>query len=275
MAAGRAQWDGVGMFGDPAAYERFMGRWSARLAPAFLEEVGLGDPAAVVDVGCGTGNLALAVAERWPSARVTGVDPSTAFVLAARERAGSSPVRFEVGDAQDLPLPSGCFDASLACLVLNFVPNPSGALAEMSRVTRAGGTVAACVWDYSDGMSMLREMWDAVASVGLDAGHLDERRMPLGHAEALASLLTTAGLGAVTDGDVVVQAGFSSFDDYWDPFLGGQGAGGQFVASLAEEERTRVRDEVHGRLGDGPFVLPLRAWFARATVPGSERSGGT
>ena len=139
MAAGGAEWDGVGMFGDPAAYERFMGRWSARLAPAFLEEVGLGDPAAVVDVGCGTGNLALSVAERWPSARVTGVEPSAAFV-------------------------------------------------------RAG------VWDYSDGMSMLREMWDAVASVGLDAGHLDVRRMPLGHAGALASLLAMAGLEDGTDG---------------------------------------------------------------------------
>ena len=275
MAAGGAEWDGVGMFGDPAAYERFMGRWSARLAPAFLEEVGLGAPAAVVDVGCGTGNLALAVAERWPSARVTGVDPSAAFVRAARQRAGSSQVRFEVGDAQNLPLPGGSVDASLACLVLNFVPDPSRAVAEMSRVTRPGGTVAACVWDYSDGMSMLREMWDAVASVGLDAGHLAEGRMPLGHAGALASLLATAGLEGGTDGEVVVQAWFSSFDDYWDPFLGGQGAGGQFVASLSEGERTRLRDEVHGRLGNGPLVMPLRAWFARATVPESGRSGDT
>ena len=169
------------MFGDPAAYECFMGRWSARLAPAFLEEVGLGDPGAVVDVGCGTGNLALAVAERWPSARVTGVDPSAVFVRDARRRAGSSQVRFQVGDALDLPLPGGSVDASLAS--------------------------------------------------------------------------------------------FSSFDDYGDPFLDGQGAGGQFVASMAQGERSRVRDEVHGRLGDGPFVLPLGAWFARATVPGSGRRG--
>jgi trans-aconitate methyltransferase len=257
------------VFGDAAAYDRFMGRWSQRLAPAFLDAVTEPEPSAVLDVGCGTGNLSMAAAGRWPSATVRGVDPSAAFVRAARERAVATRVSFEVGDAQNLPLPAGIVDVSLACLVLNFVPEPAGAVAEMCRVTRPGGTVAACVWDYADGMVMLHEMWDAAASVGLDAGDLDERRAPLGHRGALAGLLRDAGLRVVTDGAVVVEAGFSSFDDYWQPFLGGQGAGGRFVATLTEAERAVLRAELQRRLGAGPFDLPLRAWAAAATVPAS------
>ena len=258
------------MFGDAAAYERFMGRWSERLAPVFLDATGARDPSEVLDVGCGTGNLTRAAAQRWPSARVTGVDPSAAFVGAARERSPASAVRFELGDAQGLPLPDGAVDASFACLVLNFVPDSARAVAEMRRVTRPGGIVAACVWDYGGGMGMLRELWDAAASLHLDAGDLDERRMPLGQRHALARLLGDAGLEVVTDGEVVVKARFSSFDDYWDPFLGGQGSGGRFVTSLPEASRARLRDELHRRLGNSAFELPLRAWVAAAAVPASD-----
>ena len=260
------------MFGDAAAYERFMGRWSARLAPLFLDAVTVLEPSAALDVGCGTGNLARAVAQRWPSAQVTGVDPSAAFVAAARARTTESRVRFELGDAEDLPLADDAVDASWACLVLNFVPDPVRAVAEMRRVTRVGGIVAACVWDYGDGMRMLRELWEAAAALHLDAGGLDERRMPLGRRGALARLLAEGGLEVVSDDGVVVEARFDSFDDYWNPFLGGQGSGGRFVASLSEGSRAALRTELQRRLGGGPFGLPLRAWVAAAAVPASGKA---
>ncbi len=266
------EWDGGRVFGDAAAYERFMGRWSERLAPLFLDVVQVPGPAAVLDVGCGTGTLTRSAADRWPSARVIGVDSSAAYVRAARERGLPPRVRFEVGDAQDLPVAAGAVDVSLACLVLNFVADPSRAVAEMRRVTRPGGLVAACVWDYAEGMVMLHELWDAAAAVGLDAGDLDERRMPLGRRGALAALLGGAGLDVATDGEVVVAAHFASFEDYWSPFLGGQGSGGRFVASLPEDSRGVLRRELERRLGNGPFELPLRAWVAAATVPASGSS---
>ena len=121
------------MFGDAAAYERFMGRWSARLAPAFLDELRMPDPQRVLDVGSGTGNLTRAVAERWPGCEVIGVDPSVAFVEAARKRAigRGGRVHFEVGSADALPLDDASVDAALALLVLTFVPDADRAVAQM------------------------------------------------------------------------------------------------------------------------------------------------
>jgi ubiquinone/menaquinone biosynthesis C-methylase UbiE len=157
------------VFADAAAYERFMGRWSRRLAPALLDWAALTRPTRFLDVGSGTGNLALAVAGRWPGCEVLGVDPSPGFVAHASGRvADGAPVRFEQGSAMELPVEAGWADAAFAMLVLNFVPDASVAATEMCRVTRSGGTVAAAVWDYGGGMQMLRTFWDVVPAVDPD-----------------------------------------------------------------------------------------------------------
>ena len=164
-----------GVFVDAPAYERFMGRWSAVLAPAFLTAVDLDDGHdVVVDVGCGTGNLAAAVLDRWSDATVVGVDPSEAFVESARGRLRDSGFRGEVGSGAALPLPDDAADAALALLVLNFLPDPAAGVADMRRVTRPGGVVGAAVWDYGGGMAMLRAYWDAAAVVHPDAAAVDE-----------------------------------------------------------------------------------------------------
>ena len=198
------------MFGDAAAYERFMGRWSARLAPAFLDELRMPDPQRVLDVGSGTGNLTRAVAERWPGCEVIGVDPSVAFVEAARKRAigRGGRVHFEVGSADALPLDDASVDAALALLVLTFVPDADRAVAQMQRVTRPGGLLAAAVWDYGARMEMLRTLWDAAARLDPGVVGQDEGTMPLGRPGGLIDLWQRSGLDDVDGGRVSVSTRF-------------------------------------------------------------------
>jgi SAM-dependent methyltransferase len=254
------------VFGDAAAYERFMGRWSAALAPRFLDvALGAGAPATVCDVGCGTGNLSAELLHRDPGCRVTGVDPSPAFVDAAQARLGGPGARFVTGSADRLPLGDGEADAALALLVLNFVPDPDAAVAEMRRVTRPGGALAAAVWDYRSGMAMLRVFWDAAAAVR--EGAVDEALDRPAASGGLGALLDRGGLDDVSEGVVAVPMHFASFDDYWEPFLLGTGPAGAYVAALSDDERTAVRDELERRLGTSAFDLESTARWARGTVP--------
>ncbi|HET6966981.1 MAG TPA: class I SAM-dependent methyltransferase [Ornithinibacter sp.] len=262
------------MFGDPAAYERFMGRWSVLLAPAFLDVVGLdaaGPPTGVLDVGSGTGHLTRAVAARWPRCDVVGVDPAAGFVEAARARAESdgdaARLRFEVGEAGALPLDDDSVDAAVALLVLNFVPDPDLAMAEMCRVTRPGGVVAAAVWDYGRGMGMLRALWDAATRLDPAVAGQDEATMPLGRPGGLPDLWRRTGLIDTADGSVEVCRRFAAFADYWEPFLEGTGPAGVYVSGLSDAGRAALRAEVLADLGPGPFDLTSRAWWVRGTVP--------
>ena len=257
------------MFGDAAAYERFMGRWSVRLAPVFLDAVGMTDPRRVLDLGSGTGNLTRAVADRWPACEVVGVDPSPPFVAAARERAAdlAPRVRFEVGGADQLPLDDGSVDAALALLVLNFVPDADRAVAELRRVVRPGGVLAAAVWDYGGRMEMLRRLWDAAARLDPSVVGQDEATMPLGRAGGLAELWRRCGLADVEGGGVEVSTRFDDFDDYWEPFLAGQGPAGVYVAGLSDAGRAALRDELAASVGPGPFDLTATAWWVRGTNP--------
>ena len=256
------------MFGDAAAYERFMGRWSARLAPQLLDAVALPEPRSVVDVGCGTGLLASAVVERWPACRVIGIDPSPSFVAAAVERLAGTAATARVGDAMDLPLPDGSVDAALASLVLNFVPEPARAASEMSRVTRVGGMAAASVWDYGGGMGMLRTFWHAVARLDPHVARQDGDTTPLSRSGGLARLWGAAGLIDVVEGELTVPTAFTSFEDYWEPFLLGTGPAGAHVAGLSDAGRAALRADLEGHLGQGPFELTARARWVRGTVPG-------
>jgi SAM-dependent methyltransferase len=255
------------VFGDAAAYERFMGRWSAMLAPFLLDAVALTEPRSVVDVGCGTGHLAAAVVARWPACRVLGVDPSASFVAAAVERLAGTAASARVGDAMQLPVADGSVDAALASLVLNFVPDPQRAASEMARVTRPGGTVAASVWDYGGGMGMLRTFWDAVARLDPHAPGQGGEATPLSRAGGLAALWLATGLDDVVEGELTVVTAFTSFEDYWEPFLLGTGPAGAHVARLSDAGRAALRADLRSRLGPGPFELTARARWVRGTVP--------
>lgn len=255
------------MFGDAAAYERFMGRWSALLAPLFLDAV-LGDvrgasTATVLDVGCGTGNLAAEVLSRWPAARVVAVDPSEPFVAAARERLAPGRARVQVGSAMELPEAAESVDAALALLVLNFLPDPAVGVAEMRRVTRPGGVVGAAVWDYAGGMAMLRTYWDAAAAVHPGAAAVDEALAAPARAGGVEALFRLAGLADVEGGLLEVPMRFETFDDYWSPFLLGIGPAGDFTRALDDDGREALRAELRRRLGGGPVAMTSTARWVR------------
>jgi SAM-dependent methyltransferase len=258
-------------FAESEAYERFMGRWSLRPAALLVELASVGEADAVLDVGSGTGALALAVAAARPFARVTGVDPSSAYVRRAQARAPSDRVRFQVGDAQALEAPDATFDRALSLLAMNFIPDPTKALREMIRVTRPGGIVAAAVWDYGGAMEMLRAFWDEAVALDAAAAARDEREMPLCRPGELAALWRASGLEQVEERPLTVDLPFASFDDYWAPFLGGQGPAGAWAASLAAPARAalaaRLRARLVGPRADGPFTLRARAWAVRGVVP--------
>jgi SAM-dependent methyltransferase len=259
------------MFSLGASYDLFMGRWSRFLAPLLLQFAGVRDGDDVLDVGSGTGALAAAVAATAPAGHVVGIDRSEPYVKAARAHYQEPRLRFAVGDAQRLPFEAGRFDRTLSLLILNFVPDPGTALTEMIRVTRPGGTIAAAVWDYGQGMEMLRVFWDEAVALVPDATAKDERQMPLSQHGELATLWRAHRLANVSDIPLTIETRFSSFDDYWAPFLEGQGPAGAYVASLSALDVDRLRLNLRRRLlgdaPDHPIVLQARAWAVRGVVP--------
>ena len=252
--------------GSAAAYDRFVGRYSPHLAAAFCDTAGIDGGQHALDVGCGSGALVAELARRLGAENVTGIDPSESFVEAARARVPRA--RVSVGSAESLPFTDDEFDATLSQLVVNFLDDPARGLREMVRVTRSGGVVAGCVWDYRGEMTMLRAFWDAAR--GLDAGAADEGAlMRFATPEELGGLWGDASLTGVDVTPLVVEASYEDFDDLWDPFLAGVGPAGAYTASLEPEARTALRHEFARRLGqpDGPFTLSARAWCAVGAVP--------
>ena len=251
-----------------AAYERFIGRWSRKVAPQFLEWLDVPPGRRWLDVGCGTGALCASILDRRRPAHVIGVEPSAGYLTIAR---GGLPAQAELrhGSATSLPLDDGTVDVVVSALVLNFVADAPVAVREMSRVLTPGGTVAAYVWDYAEGMQLLRHFWDVAAEVDPRGAALDEGvRFPVCRPGALAQLFADAGLGQVDVAALEVETPFTDFDDYWQPFLGGQGPAPTYLMSLDEDTRSRVRDQVRGRLpfaADGSIPLTARAWAVRGT----------
>jgi SAM-dependent methyltransferase len=252
------------------AYDRLMGRYARSLAPAFVSELGLPSDARVLDVGCGPGGLTEVLADRFGAERIAGVDPSEPFVEACAARVPGADVR--VAPAEDIPHPDGSFDAALSQLVVNFMADAPAGVAEMARVTRPGGTVASCVWDYAGEMTMLRTYWDAAIAVDPErATELDEgRRMRYCRPEELAELWEQVGLGDVTTTEVAARASYTGLEDFWEPFTTGVGPSGSYCVSLDDDLRTALKEECTRRLGqpDGPFELSARAWMVRGEVPG-------
>jgi len=253
------------------AYERYVGRWSRLVARDFLGWLDHTPGLRWVDVGCGTGALSATILEHCAPAALAGIDPSEGFVATARTRIADPRARFEQGDGQALPLPSGAFDRAVSGLVLNFVADPGAMLREMRRVLRPGGTVALYVWDYAGAMQLMRRFWDAAAALDPAAGALDEgTRFPICQPEALAALFREAGLEAVVTRPIDVSTVFESFDDYWTPFLGGQGPAPGYVMGLTDDRRAALRERLRTTLpaeAGGRIPLVARAWAARGTVP--------
>ena len=251
-------------------YEPYVGRWSRLVAPEFLAWLNIPAGKRWLDVGCGTGALSQTiVASAQPSA-VAGVDPAEGFLAFARTRVPQAD--FRVGNAQALPFDDGQFDAAVSGLVLNFVPDSTKAAAEMHRVITPGGTAAAYVWDYAGEMQLMRRFWDAATAIDPAAGALDESiRFSLCKPDPLRALWTSAGLQDVDINTIDVPTVFRDFDDYWSPFLGGQGPAPTYCTSLPEEHRERLRQRLLTTLPiepDGSIHLIARAFAVRGRKPG-------
>ena len=253
--------------GDP--YEQYVGRWSRRVAPPFLSWLGIPAGRKWLDVGCGTGALSAAIVDHCSPSSVTGVEPSEGFLKTARRHLAGRAVLHQ-GSATAIPLDDASVDVVVSGLVLNFIPDHRAALAEMARVTDNGGIIGAYVWDYAGKMELMRLFWDAVVQLNPDAASMDEgTRFPLCRPEALVELFESAGLNGVEVMAIDIPTPFASFEDYWQPFLGGQGPAPAYAMSLDETARARLGDRIRERLpvqADGSISLTARAWATRSTV---------
>jgi ubiquinone/menaquinone biosynthesis C-methylase UbiE len=251
-------------------YDRMTGAWSRLLAPLFVDFMQIQDGESVLDVGCGTGNLALAIAEKRRATKIVGVDLSKGFIEYAREKSSDLRLILEQGDVQNLPYAADSFDRAMAMLVIHFVPDKAKAISEMKRVTKRGGAIGTALWDAPPGMSPNQPLWDAAKTLGLPADIPSASGSAPNSAAGSTKLLSEVGLERVTVADIVIERRFSSFDEYWFPLATGEGVPGKFLGSLSPEQKTAVKDQLRKNLlgdrRDGSFSIKARAWTARGTV---------
>jgi len=264
---------GPGLWGAGDAYERYMGRWSRKVAPLFTDWIGAPPGADWIDVGCGTGVLTSTVLDRCEPSRVVGIDSSAAFLQAAQDGLADSRASFRQGDAQALPEGDASFHMAVSGLVLNFVPNKNAAVREMARVVKPGGAVALYVWDYAGHMQVMRSFFDAASELDPGAREFDDGvKAPVCRPGPLSALFRSAGLLDVEVQAIDIPTAFDSFDDYWTPFLGGTGSAPKYCMMLGEAARERLRETIRGRLPTGPdgeILLAARAWAVKGRVAGA------
>jgi SAM-dependent methyltransferase len=252
---------------DGAAYEPYVGRWSHLVAQEFLAWLAVPPGSRWLDIGCGTGALSQTILQSADPAGVQGIDRAAGFVEFARDQIRDPRVRFDVGDACALLAESAAYDAVVSGLMLNFVPQPHHAVSEMARAACGGGVVAAYVWDYAGKMQLMRHFWNAASALDPAAAGLDEgRRFPICKPEPLRELFQAAGLQEVAVRAIDIATDFQDFDDYWSPFLGGQGPAPSYAMSLSEERRAALRERLRTSLPlalDGSIPLVARAWAVR------------
>jgi SAM-dependent methyltransferase len=241
------------------AYDRFMGRYSLLLSPQLADLAGVRSGQRVLDVGCGPGALTAELVRRLEPSDVAAVDPSEPFVAAARLRYPG--VNVQRASAEQLPFPDASFDASLAQLVVHFMSDPIAGLAEMARVSRRGGVVAACVWDHAGGRGPLSLFWRAARD--LDPGVDDESHLAGAREGHLGELFAAAGLQEIEQSALSASLEHASFDEWWEPYTRGVGPAGSYVAGLDAERPADLREHCRTLLPDGPFVITALAWAAR------------
>jgi SAM-dependent methyltransferase len=241
------------------AYDRFMGRYSSLLSPQLADLAGVGAGQRVLDVGCGPGALTAELVRRLGPGSVAAVDPSAPFVEAVRARYPAVDVR--QASAEHLPFEDGAYDAALAQLVVHFMADPVAGLAEMARVARHGGVVAACVWDHAGGRGPLSVFWAAARD--LDPGVEDESNLAGVREGHLAELFAAAGLREIESSAMDASLEHETFEEWWKPFTRGVGPAGAYVVRLDERQRTELRERCRALLPDAPFVLTARAWAVR------------
>lgn len=249
------------------SYEQYVGRWSRLVAQEFIRWLAMPENGQWLDVGCGTGALSRTIVELAHPQYTTGVDRSEEYVNTVRSKVNHTNVEFKVGDAQSLPVDSELYDVAVSGLVLNFVPSPEKMINEMKRAVHTGGTVALYVWDYAGKMQFMRHFWNAAATLDRAAYDLDEgRRFPICNPGSLSNLFQEAGLSRIEVLPIDVSTDFKNFDDYWLPFLGGQGPAPGYAMSLSEELRAQLRDRIYNSLPfalDGSIPLVARAWVIK------------
>ncbi|WP_324278042.1 class I SAM-dependent methyltransferase [Blastococcus brunescens] len=261
----------MGVWSSGASYDAYVGRWSRLVATGFLRWLDRPPGARWLDVGCGTGALAGAILSTAAPTDVVGVDPSPGFVARAAATVPDPRARFGVGDARALPVGDGWFDVAVSGLMLNVVAERTAVLCEMRRAVGPGGTVAAYVWDYPDGMQLMTAYWDTVLDLGLAEPTMHGAvRFGFCRPQALRAMLAAAGLAGVDTTEIVVPTVYRTFDEFWSGFLGGTGFAPAHLAALPADQQLTLRDAVRERLpvaDDGSIALTARAWAVRGTAP--------
>ncbi|MDH3663601.1 MAG: class I SAM-dependent methyltransferase [Alphaproteobacteria bacterium] len=257
---------------DGAAYQRFIGRWTRRLADPLIAFAGPLPEGPILDVGTGTGSVVAALRQAEPGRDVTGIDVAEPYLAYARVQDGCTGATFLQQDAATLDLPGDSFAGASSCIVMNFLKEPAKALSEMRRVVMPGGVIASAVWDFRGGLVYQRILWDTIASLDPEAAATRDRifSAPLGLPDGMVNLWREAGLEGVTRTSLTIRMDFSNFADYWEPLLGGQGPVGGYVAGLEPDMQTRVREAVRAAFlagaADGERSLTATAWAVKGRV---------
>jgi SAM-dependent methyltransferase len=260
----------TGLWASDHAYEKYMGRWSRRIAPHFLDWLSIPTEAKWIDIGCGTGVLSSAILANCMPSSVVGIDPSEIFVKAARAQLTDSRFRCQQGSSEALPYEDGEFSVAVSGLVLNFVGDKNKAVAEMKRVVIPGGSVALYVWDYAGHMQIMRYFFDTASELDDRAKEFDDGvKAPICRPGPLSNLFKDAGFVDIGVQYLDMPAAFDNFDDYWIPFLGGTGSAPKYCTSLPPAAQARLREKLRSRRPTGPdgeILLAVRAWAIKGRV---------